>query len=69
MDARNASIGDDEEAAILASASHTVVERRGISGYVLPWKAEQDKNQEQDAYTPRKQTEVPPGKPACVAPP
>ena len=33
MDARNASIGDDEEAAILASASHTVAERLGINGY------------------------------------
>jgi len=33
MDARNTSIGDDEEAAILASASHTVAERLGINGY------------------------------------
>ena len=60
---------EKEKAAILTSASHTVVERRGIRRKVLPWKAEQDKNQEQDAYTPRKQTEAPPGKPACVAPP
>ena len=50
-------------------AAEDAIERRGITGYVLPWKPEQDKNQEQDAYTPRKQTEVPPGKPACVAPP
>ena len=33
MDARNASIGDNEEPAILHSASHTVAKRLGINGY------------------------------------